>query len=131
VIYKGVEYSVTATSQPDVWQWRFQVGERTEAGKTRTRLVDLAARRVQMRIDAALRGFARCGAWRRLEILGRCRGVRRMNGFGSRRVGFKPQLRFGRHHRRPRGLGGLTGGAVICHRGGLHLRLVPWTVIND
>jgi hypothetical protein len=66
VIYKGVEYSVTATSQPDVWQWRFQVGERTEAGKTRTRLVDLAARRVQMRIDAALRGFARCGgdAWK-------------------------------------------------------------------
>jgi hypothetical protein len=39
VIYKGVEYSVTATSEPDVWQWRFQIGERTAAGKTRTRLV--------------------------------------------------------------------------------------------
>ena len=55
VIYKGVEYSVTATSEPDVWRWRFQIGERTAAGKTRTRLVHLAARRVQMRIDAALR----------------------------------------------------------------------------
>ena len=43
VIYKGVEYSVTATSEPDVWQWRFQIGERTAAGKTRTRLVHLAA----------------------------------------------------------------------------------------
>jgi hypothetical protein len=50
-----VEYSVTATGEPDVWQWRFQIGERTAAGKTRTRLVHLAARRVQMRIDAALR----------------------------------------------------------------------------
>jgi hypothetical protein len=30
-------------------------GERIAAGKTRTRLVHLAARRVQMRIDAALR----------------------------------------------------------------------------
>src|SRR6478609_1295798 len=55
VIYKGVEYSVTATSEPDVWQWRFQIGERFAAGKTRTRLVHMAARRVQMRIDAELR----------------------------------------------------------------------------
>ena len=55
MIYKGVKYSVTATSEPDVWQWRFQIGERIAAGKTRTRLVNLAARRVHMRIDAALR----------------------------------------------------------------------------
>ena len=55
VIYKGVEYSVTATSEPDVWQWRFEIGERFAAGKTRTRLVHMAARRVQMRIDAELR----------------------------------------------------------------------------
>jgi hypothetical protein len=37
VIYKGVQYSVTATGEPDVWQWRFQIGERSAAGKTRTR----------------------------------------------------------------------------------------------
>jgi len=55
VTYRGVEYSVTATSEPDVWQWRFQIGERSAAGKTRTRLVHMAARRVHMRIDAELR----------------------------------------------------------------------------
>jgi len=56
VIYRGVEYSVTATSEPDVWQWRFQIGERSAVGKTRTRLINMAARRVHMKIDAALKG---------------------------------------------------------------------------
>jgi hypothetical protein len=55
VIYRGVEYSVTATGEADVWQWRFQIGERSAAGKTRTRLVHMAARRVHMRINAELR----------------------------------------------------------------------------
>jgi hypothetical protein len=55
VIYKGIEYSVTATSEPDIWQWRFQIGNTTTAGRTRTRLIHMAARRVHMRIDAALR----------------------------------------------------------------------------
>ena len=55
VIYRGVEYSVAATGEPDVWQWRFQIGERCAAGKTRTKLVHMAARRVHMRIDAELR----------------------------------------------------------------------------
>ena len=55
MIYKGVEYSVTATGEPDIWQWRFQIGERSAAGKTRTRLVHMAARRVHMRIDTELK----------------------------------------------------------------------------
>lgn len=55
MIYKGLEYSVTPTGEPDVWQWRFQIGQQTVAGKTRTRLFHMAERRVQMRIDAALR----------------------------------------------------------------------------
>lgn len=55
MIYKGVEYSVTATSEPDVWQWRFQLDDMTTTGRTRTRLVHMAARRVHMRIDAAHR----------------------------------------------------------------------------
>ncbi len=55
MIYKGVEYNVTATSEPDVWQWRFQIGDATTTGRTRTRLVHMAERRVHMRIDAALR----------------------------------------------------------------------------
>ena len=57
VIYRGVEYSVTATGEPDIWQWRFQIGESAIAGKTRTRLIHLATRRVQMKIDAALRAL--------------------------------------------------------------------------
>lgn len=55
VIYKDVEYSIKATGEPDIWQWRFQIGGMTTTGKTRTRLIYMAARRVQLRIDAALR----------------------------------------------------------------------------
>jgi hypothetical protein len=55
VIYRSVEYSVTATGEPDIWQWRFQIGGITTTGRTRTRLAHMATRRVQMRIDAALR----------------------------------------------------------------------------
>ena len=55
MIYKGIEYSVTATSEPDIWQWRFQIGDMTTTGRTRTRLVNMAERRVHMKIDAALR----------------------------------------------------------------------------
>jgi hypothetical protein len=55
VTYKGVEYSLTATGEPDIWQWRFQIGGMTTTGRTRTRLVHMAARRVHMKIDAAIR----------------------------------------------------------------------------
>lgn len=55
MIYKGVEFSVTATSEPDIWQWRFQIGDKITSGETRTRLIHLATRRVQMRIDATLK----------------------------------------------------------------------------
>ena len=55
VIYKGVEYTVVATAEPDVWEWRFQIGDKVKTGKTQTRLAALAARRVQSKIDAALR----------------------------------------------------------------------------
>lgn len=55
VIHKGVEYTVTATADPEVWEWRFQIGETVKTGKTQTRLAALAIRRVQSKIDAALR----------------------------------------------------------------------------
>jgi hypothetical protein len=55
VIHKGIRYSVAATVEPDIWQWQFQIGENIRTGKTNTRLAALAARRVQMKIDAALR----------------------------------------------------------------------------
>ena len=55
MIYRGIEYSVAATSEPDIWQWRFQIGDVTTTGRAKTRLVHMATRRVHMRIDAALR----------------------------------------------------------------------------
>jgi hypothetical protein len=55
VIHKGVEYSVIATADPEVWEWRFQIGDRIKSGRTQTRLAALAIRRVQGKIDAALR----------------------------------------------------------------------------
>jgi len=55
VIYKGVEYTVMATAEPDVWEWRYQIGDKVKTGRTQTRLAALAARRVQSKIDADLR----------------------------------------------------------------------------
>lgn len=55
MIHRGVPYSVAPTIEPDVWQWQFQIGNDVKAGKTTIRLAAMAARRVQSRIDAALR----------------------------------------------------------------------------
>ena len=55
MIYRGVPYSVAPTVEPDVWQWQFQIGDDVKAGKTITRLAALAARRVQSKIDTALK----------------------------------------------------------------------------
>ena len=55
MIYKGVEYTVVATAEPDIWEWRFELGDKVKTGRTQTRLAALAARRVQSKIDAALR----------------------------------------------------------------------------
>ena len=56
MIYKGVSYSFAPSVDPDVWQWQFQIGDEIKTGKTRTRLAAMAARRVQSKIDAALKG---------------------------------------------------------------------------
>lgn len=55
MIHRGVPYSVATTVEPDVWQWQFQIGDDVKAGKTRTRLGAMAARRVQSKIAAALK----------------------------------------------------------------------------
>jgi hypothetical protein len=52
VIYKDVEYTIMPTAEPDIWEWRFQLGDKVKTGRTQTRL---ATRRVQSKIDAALR----------------------------------------------------------------------------
>lgn len=55
MIYKGIEYTVIAGAEPGIWEWRFQIGDEVKSGRTQTRLAELAARRVQSKIDAALR----------------------------------------------------------------------------
>ena len=55
MIYKGVEYTVMPTAEPDIWEWRFQIGDMVKTGRTQTRLAPLAMRRVRAKIDAALR----------------------------------------------------------------------------
>ena len=55
MIYRGVEYTVIAAAEPGIWEWRFQIGDEVKSGRTQTRLAALAARRVQSKIDAALR----------------------------------------------------------------------------
>jgi len=58
VVYKGIEYTIAATAEPDIWRWRFQIGDTVRTGRTQTRLAELAARRVQSKIDTALRALA-------------------------------------------------------------------------
>jgi len=62
VIYKGIQYTIAATDEPDIWRWRFQIGDAVRSGRTQTRLAELATRRVQSKIDAALRSSASSSA---------------------------------------------------------------------
>jgi hypothetical protein len=56
--HKGIEYTVAATSTPDIWKWQFQIGDELKSGKTETRINLLAIRRVQLRIDRELKRYA-------------------------------------------------------------------------
>ena len=55
MIHRGVQFSVVATAEPDIWEWRYEFGDQIKTGRTQTRLAALAARRVKSKIDAALR----------------------------------------------------------------------------
>jgi hypothetical protein len=55
VIHKGIQYNVMATADSDIWLWQFKIGDTVKTGKTETRLAALAARRVELKIDAVLR----------------------------------------------------------------------------
>jgi hypothetical protein len=56
--HKGIEYTVAATSTPDIWKWQFRIGDELKTGKTETRINLLAIRRVQLRIDRELKRYA-------------------------------------------------------------------------
>lgn len=53
--YRGIEYSIAVTPTPGIWKWQFRIGDEVKTGKTETRIGLLAVRRVQMRIDRALK----------------------------------------------------------------------------
>jgi hypothetical protein len=53
--HRGIEYTVTMTTVPGVWNWQFRIGDEVKTGKTETRIEMLAIRRVQLRIDRELR----------------------------------------------------------------------------
>jgi hypothetical protein len=51
---KGVEFTLLLI-EPGLWKWRFLIGDTATTGKTKTRLIGIAARRAELRIDGALR----------------------------------------------------------------------------
>jgi hypothetical protein len=53
--HKGVEYTLTRSETPGVWKWRFRIGDLVRSGRTEARLLLLAMRRVQLKIDRELK----------------------------------------------------------------------------
>ena len=50
-----MEFTLAPSSMPGVWHWRFQIGDQIRTGKVTAKLELLAIKRVQLRIDRALR----------------------------------------------------------------------------
>jgi hypothetical protein len=57
--HRGIEFTLTKTAIPGVWEWQFRIGETVKTGKTETKIDLLAIRRVQLRIDRELKAIAR------------------------------------------------------------------------
>ena len=57
--HKGVEYRLTKSETPGIWNWQFRIGDLVRSGRTEARLLLLAARRVQLRIDRELKHAGR------------------------------------------------------------------------
>jgi hypothetical protein len=53
--HKGLEYTLTRSETPGVWKWQFRIGDLVRSGRTEARLLLLAMRRVQLKIDRELR----------------------------------------------------------------------------
>ena len=53
--HKGVEYTLTKSETPGVWKWQFRIGDLVRTGRTEARLLLLAMRRVQLKIDRELK----------------------------------------------------------------------------
>jgi hypothetical protein len=57
--HKGVEYTLTKSESPGIWKWQFQIGDLVKSGRTEARLLLLAMRRVQLKIDRELKHAGR------------------------------------------------------------------------
>ena len=57
--HKGVEYTLTKSEAPGIWKWQFRIGGLVRSGKTEARLLLLAMRRVQLKIDRELKHAGR------------------------------------------------------------------------
>jgi len=53
--HRGVDFTVAPDPEPNVWRWRFWIGDKVTTGKTETALRGIAARRAQIKIDQAIR----------------------------------------------------------------------------
>jgi hypothetical protein len=51
---KGVEFTLKQVDENE-WNWRFQIVETVKTGNTQTRLMGMAAHRVQQKIDRELK----------------------------------------------------------------------------
>ena len=58
--HKGVEYTLLTRSEtPGVRKWQFRIGDLVRSGRTEARLLLLAMRRVQLKIDRELKHAGR------------------------------------------------------------------------
>ena len=57
--HKGVEYTLTKSETPGIWKWQFRIGDLVRSGRTEARLLLLAMRRVQLKIDRELKQTGR------------------------------------------------------------------------
>nr|WP_249133363.1 hypothetical protein [Bradyrhizobium sp. AUGA SZCCT0177] len=57
--HKGIEYTLTRSETPGIWNWQFRIGDLVRSGRTEARLLLLAMRRVQLKIDRELRHTGR------------------------------------------------------------------------
>jgi hypothetical protein len=55
MVHKGVQFRVQEAAESGVWIWEYKIGMRTEDGRIRADLRELAVRRIHQRIDRDLR----------------------------------------------------------------------------
>jgi len=54
MIRRGIEFTLHQV-EPGLWRWEFQIDKTVMTGKTKSKLMGMAARRAQQRIDEELR----------------------------------------------------------------------------